>query len=799
MISLRTAVFGTKSQKEIERLRPILDRIDGMRGEMMRLSDEEMKKKTEEFRKRIKNGEAPGHILPEAFALVREASRRVLGMEHFRVQMAGGIILYRGNIAQMCTGEGKTLVATLPAYLGALEGNGVHIVTVNDYLAKRDAEWMGQVYNFLGLSVGVVLQGMNREERKEAYACDITYVTNSEVGFDYLRDNMAVNLGDIVLRGLNYAIIDEADSILIDEARTPLIIAGGTVPDTVMYKKCDEFAKSMERGKDIPELTKNDILAGSVAEETGDFVLNEKEKTWSITERGVEKAERTFGIENYADLKNLHVQHGVDNAVRANYLMKKDRDYIVRDDAIELIDAFTGRVMEGRRFSDGLHQAIEAKEGVTVTGENQTLATITYQSFFNKYKKRCGMTGTAETERDEFISVYGMDVVEIPTNRPVKRVDHPDVMYKTKAGKYRAVVEVVKEANAKGQPVLIGTASIDVSETLSGMFMKEGLPHSVLNAKNHEKEAEIVKDAGKYGAITIATDMAGRGTDIKPDEQALEAGGLLVLGTERHESRRIDGQLRGRSGRQGDPGESVFYVSLEDDLLRLFGGDNTKKSFDRLKVGEDEGISSKAITRAIENAQKKIESDNFATRKQLLDFDMILNEQRDDIYGQRMELLTGANFEAIISNMVETVSGGLVDALIPPGKNGGKWDLGALNAALGSVFHMASIPDEAVEGFTHDEFKEWLRGGILSLYERKMRSYLGPKAERYRMRMAILYIIDEYWKQHLNNMEILEQNIRLQSYAGRDPALAYRTASYEMFNTLSWMVMIDGLTAVFQP
>ena len=631
-------VFGTHSERELKRILPIVDKIESLRDDMMALTDEQLKDKTKEYKTRLAQGETLDDLLPEAYATVREAGRRVLNMEHFRVQLIGGIILHQGRIAEMKTGEGKTLVSTLPAYLNALEGKGVHVVTVNDYLAARDAEWMGAIHEFLGLKVGIVLNSMKPEERKAAYACDITYVTNNELGFDYLRDNMAIYKEQLVLRDLHYAIIDEVDSVLIDEARTPLIISGQSGKSTSLYEACDILARQLKRGDDVGEFSKMDAIMGIEQEENGDFVVNEKDKVVNLTAEGIEKVEKFFHIENLADPENLEIQNNIILALRAHNLMHRDKDYVVKEDQVLIVDEFTGRIMPGRRYSDGLHQAIEAKEHVKVKRESKTLATITFQNFFNKFEKKSGMTGTALTEEKEFRDIYGMDVVEIPTNRPVIRKDLHDAVYKTKKEKLNAIVEAVKEAHAKGQPVLVGTITIEASEQLSGMLRREGIQHKVLNAKFHELEAEIVADAGIHGAVTIATNMAGRGTDIKLDEEAKAAGGLKIIGTERHESRRIDNQLRGRSGRQGDPGESRFYISLEDDLMRLFGSEKMISMFNALGIPEGQEIEHKMLSKAIENAQKKIEGNNYGIRKNLLDYDQVNNEQREIIYKERRHL-----------------------------------------------------------------------------------------------------------------------------------------------------------------
>ena len=651
-MGLAQKLFGTHSQHELKRIAPIADKVESYRDTMMAYSDEELKGKTKEFKERLKKGETLDDILPEAYAVVREAGRRVLGMEHYRVQIIGGIILHQGRIAEMKTGEGKTLVCTLPAYLNALTEEGVLVVTVNDYLAKRDAEWMGQIHQFLGLTVGIVLHDLKEEERKAAYACDITYVTNNELGFDYLRDNMAIYKEQLVLRNLKYCIIDEVDSVLIDEARTPLIISGQSGKSTKLYELCDVLARQLQRGEYKGEMTKMQAIMQEEMEEDGDFIVNEKDKVVNLTEQGVHKVEQFFHIDNYADPENLEIQHNVTLALRAHNLMFKDKDYVVKDDEVLIVDEFTGRIMPGRRYSDGLHQAIEAKEHVKVKRESKTLATITFQNFFNKFEKKAGMTGTALTEEKEFREIYNMDVVEVPTNRPVARVDLEDAVYKTKKGKFNAVVESVIESHEKGQPVLVGTITIETSELLSEMLRKKGIQHNVLNAKYHEKEAEIVSQAGKHGAVTIATNMAGRGTDIKLDEEARAAGGLKIIGTERHESRRIDNQLRGRAGRQGDPGESRFYISLEDDLMRLFGQERLMNVFNALGVDENERIEHKMLSSAIEKAQKKIETNNYGIRSHLLQYDQVMNEQREIIYAERNRVLNGESMRNSVIKMI---------------------------------------------------------------------------------------------------------------------------------------------------
>ena len=660
-MNIFSKVFGTRSEHEVKRIMPLVEKTESLRPEMQKLTDEQLRDKTREFRKRLDEGATLDDLLPEAFAVVREGAKRVLGMEHYRVQIIGGIILHQGRIAEMKTGEGKTLVSTLPAYLNALEGKGVHIVTVNDYLAKRDAEWMGKVHEFLGLTVGVVLNDMKPEERRAAYGCDITYITNNELGFDYLRDNMVIYKEQLVQRDLHYCIIDEIDSVLIDEARTPLIISGQSGKSTKLYEVCDILAQQLERGEASHEMTKMAAIMGEEVVETGDFVVNEKDKIVNLTEQGVKKVEKFFNIENLADPENLEIQHNIILALRAHNLMHKDQDYVVKDDEILIVDEFTGRIMPGRRYSDGLHQAIEAKEHVKVKRESKTLATITFQNFFNKYDKKGGMTGTALTEEKEFRDIYGMDVVEIPTNRPVQRKDLEDAVYMTKKEKFNAVVAAVKEAYEKKQPVLVGTITIETSELISKMLRREGIPHKVLNAKFHELEAEIVAQAGQSGAVTIATNMAGRGTDIKLDDVAREAGGLKIIGTERHESRRIDNQLRGRSGRQGDPGESRFYISLEDDLMRLFGSERLMKVFTSLGVAENEQIEHKMLSNAIQKAQEKIEFNNFGIRKNLLDYDQVNNEQREIIYAERRQVLDGENMRDSIYKMITDIVDSTVD------------------------------------------------------------------------------------------------------------------------------------------
>ena len=751
-----------------------------------------------EFRKRLSEGETLDDLLPEAFAAVREGAKRALNMEPFRVQLIGGVVLHQGRIAEMKTGEGKTLVGTLPVYLNALEGKGVHVVTVNDYLAKRDAEWMGQVYTFMGLTVGVVLNGMSSEERQQAYGCDITYVTNNELGFDYLRDNMAIYKNQLVLRGLHYAIIDEVDSILIDEARTPLIISGQSDKSTRIYEACDILAKQMTRGKDVEDLSKIDAIMGIEQEETGDFVVNEKDKIVNLTAQGIEKTEKFFHLKNLADPENLEIQHCIILALRANNLMQKDHDYIVRDDEVMIVDEFTGRVMPGRRYSDGLHQAIEAKEHVKVKRESKTLATITFQNFFNKFDKKCGMTGTALTEEQEFREIYGMDVIVIPTNRPVQRIDHNDAVYKTKREKFNAVVESVKEAHAKQQPVLVGTITIETSEMLSRMLRKEGIPHNVLNAKNHELEAQIVAQAGQHGAVTIATNMAGRGTDIKLDDEAKAAGGLKVVGTERHESRRIDNQLRGRSGRQGDPGESRFYISLEDDLMRLFGSERMIRMFEALGVPEGQEISHKSLSKAVESAQKKIETNNFGIRKNLLDYDQVMNEQREIIYGERREVLDGKSMRDSIYKMITGIVEHSVDMVIGENADSDSWELTELNDILLPIIPLEKVTRGRINDLSPDGLKQQLKEEAVKLYEAKEAEFPEPEAIREVERVVLLRSVDSRWMNHIDDMEQLRQSIGLQAYGQRDPLVEYKMAGYDMFNEMSQGIMEDTIRTLFR-
>ena len=795
-MKLAEKLFGTHSSRELKIIQPTVDKILAMRPEMTALSDEQLKAKTPEFKKRYQEGESLDSLLPEAFAVVREAARRVLNMEPFPVQIMGGIILHMGRIAEMKTGEGKTLVSTLPAYLNALTGQGVHIVTVNDYLASRDAEWMGQVHRFLGLSVGCVLNSMNNDERREQYACDITYVTNNEDGFDYLRDNMVIYKEQLVQRGLNYVIIDEVDSVLIDEARTPLIISGQSGKSTKLYEICDILARQLKQGE-AKEFSKMDAIMGEEFQETGDFVMNEKDKAVNLTEEGVAKVEQFFHIENLADPENLEIQHNINLALRANYLMFRDKDYVVKDDQVLIVDEFTGRIMPGRRYSDGLHQAIEAKEHVKVKRESKTLATITFQNFFNKYAKKAGMTGTALTEEKEFREIYGMDVVEIPTNKPVQRIDHQDAVYKTKREKLNAVVEDVKASHAKGQPVLVGTITIEASEELSRLLMKAGIRHNVLNAKFHELEAQIVADAGVHGAVTIATNMAGRGTDIKLDPEARAAGGLKIIGTERHESRRIDNQLRGRSGRQGDPGESKFYISLEDDLMRLFGSEKMISAFNALGVEEGEEIQHKMLTSAIEKAQKRIEGNNFGIRKNLLEYDQVMNEQREIIYAERRRVLDGENMREYVMKMVTDIVENTVDMCIGENHDPDSWDLAELNSVLLPIIPMEEIRSETVQGLNREKLKHLLKERAVKLYEAKEAEFPEPEQIRELERVVLLKVIDRKWMAHIDDMDQLRQGAGLQAYGQRDPLVEYKMNGYDMFDEMTAGVKEDTVRLLF--
>ena len=797
-MSAITKIFGTHSERELKRIYPLVDKVESYREAMGALSDEELKNKTKEYKERLENGETLDDLLPEAYATVREAAKRVLGMEHYRVQIIGGIILHQGRIAEMKTGEGKTLVSTLPAYLNALEGKGVCIVTVNDYLAKRDSEWMGQVHEFLGLKVGVVLNEMTNDERRDAYNCDITYVTNNELGFDYLRDNMVIYKEQLVQRGLHFAIIDEVDSVLIDEARTPLIISGQSGKSTRLYEACDILACQMKRGEDMPEYSKMDAIMGVEQEETGDFIVNEKDKVVSLTQDGVKKVEQFFKIENLADPENLEIQHNIILALRAHNLMFRDQDYVVKDDQVMIVDEFTGRIMPGRRYSDGLHQAIEAKEHVKVKRESKTLATITFQNFFNRFEKKAGMTGTALTEEKEFRDIYGMDVVEIPTNRPIARIDHHDVVYKTKNEKYKAVVEEVVKSHEKGQPVLVGTINIDTSELISGMLKREGIPHTVLNAKFHEKEAEIVAGAGQHGAVTIATNMAGRGTDIKLDDESKAAGGLKIIGTERHESRRIDNQLRGRSGRQGDPGESQFFISLEDDLMRLFGSEKLMDIFNALGVPEGEQIQHKMLTSAIEKAQKKIEGNNFGIRKNLLEYDQVMNDQREIIYKERRRVLDGENMRDAIFKMITDRVENCVDTCISSDIPKEEWDLNELNQLILSMIPMQAVTPEDVDSVKNNkELKHLLKERAVKLYEAKETEFPEPEQFRELERVVLLKVIDRKWMDHIDDMDQLRQGIGLQSYGQRDPLVEYKMAGFDMFDEMTASIQEDTIRLLY--
>ena len=796
-MSVIEKIFGTHSSRELKRIEPLVDKIEALRPTMQALSDEELRGKTEEYKKRLTEGETLDDLLPEAYATVREAAKRVLNMEHYRVQLIGGIILHQGRIAEMRTGEGKTLVSTLPAYLNALEGKGVHVVTVNDYLAKRDAEWMGQVHEFLGLKVGVVLNSMTSEERQEAYKCDITYVTNNELGFDYLRDNMVIYKEQLVLRGLHYAIIDEVDSVLIDEARTPLIISGQSGKSTALYEMCDLLARQMKRGDDVQELTKMDAIMGVVQEETGDFVVNEKDKIINLTAAGMEKVERFFHIDNFADPENLEIQHNIILALRAHNLMFRDKDYVVKDDQVLIVDEFTGRIMPGRRYSDGLHQAIEAKEHVKVKRESKTLASITFQNFFNLFDKKCGMTGTALTEETEFREIYGMDVVVIPTNRPVIRKDLQDAVYKTKREKLNAIVNAVEEAHATGQPVLVGTITIEASEELSRMLTKRGIQHKVLNAKFHELEAEIVADAGVHGAVTIATNMAGRGTDIKLDDEARAAGGLKIIGTERHESRRIDNQLRGRSGRQGDPGESKFYISLEDDLMRLFGSERLTSMFNTLGIPEGQEIEHKALTNAIESAQKKIESNNYGIRKNLLEYDRVMSEQREIIYEERLRVLNGESMRDVIYKMITDITENCVDICINDDADISDWDFNELNTLLIPTIPLQPLTPERVKKPKKNSLKQQLKEEAVKLYEAKEAEFPEPEAIRELERVVLLKVIDRKWMDHIDDMEQLRQGVGLQAYGQRDPLVEYKMSGYEMFDEMTQNIREETVRLLF--
>ncbi|GHV39645.1 protein translocase subunit SecA [Clostridia bacterium] len=792
-------IFGSYSDKEIKRIKPIVDKIESYDGEMQNLSDESLRGKTEEFKSRLANGETLDDILPEAYAVVREASARVLREKHYRVQLMGGVVLHQGRISEMRTGEGKTLVATLPAYLNALEGKGVHVVTVNDYLVSRDAEWMGEIHRFLGLTVGAILHDLDNEERRAAYSCDITYATNNELGFDYLRDNMVVYEKDAVQRELNFAIIDEVDSILIDEARTPLIISGSSGKSTHLYKVADQFAKTLRKGRIVNEDEALNPLTRAELIEEGDFVVDEKQKTVTLTAEGVAKAERYFTIDNLSDPENLEIQHHINNALKANYNMGLDKDYVVAEDGIVIVDEFTGRLMHGRRYSDGLHQAIEAKEGVEVNRESKTLATITFQNFFNRYGKKSGMTGTALTEEGEFRDIYGMDVVEIPTNRDVQRKDHTDIVYKSEDAKFRAVVRDVAESHAKGQPVLVGTITIDKSEKLSAMLKRAGIPHQVLNAKYHAREAEIIALAGQKGAVTIATNMAGRGTDIKLGESVVSLGGLKIIGTERHESRRIDNQLRGRSGRQGDPGESRFYISLEDELMRIFGSDKVKGIVSALGLGEDDPIEHAILSKSIENAQKKVEANNFSVRKHLLDYDRVMNEQREIIYAERKKVLSGEDLREYIENMFEAVISRASDKAAGDEKYAENWDMLGLNEVLHPIFEIPLIRLEEADK-ENDISKEELTSRIFDMVKKeyaRREEEITPEFLREIERRVMLTVVDRKWMDHIDDMDQMRQGISLRAFAQRDPLVEYKFLSFEMFEELSQNIQTDVTKMLF--
>ena len=792
-------VFGTHSDHELKRIDPIIKKILSYDETMSAMSDEELKAQTPKFKERLAQGESLDQILPEAYATVREAAWRVNKMKHFPVQLIGGVVLHQGRIAEMRTGEGKTLVSTCPAYLNALEGKGVHIVTVNDYLAKRDAEWMGRIHEFLGLSVGVVLNSMTTEERQAAYNCDITYVTNNELGFDYLRDNMAVYKNQQVLRGLHYCIIDEVDSVLIDEARTPLILSGPAGKSTKLYEVCDVLARQLQRGEESAEFSKLDAILGEEIEETGDFIVNEKEKTVNLTQQGVHKVEQFFHIKNLADPENLEIQHCVILALRANNLMHRDKDYVVKDDEVLIVDEFTGRIMPGRRYSDGLHQAIEAKEHVNVKRESKTLATITFQNFFNKFDKKAGMTGTAQTEEKEFRNIYYMDVICIPTNKPVQRVDLDDAVYKSKKEKFQAVVDEAVRIHETGAPVLIGTINIDTSELISGMLKRRGIKHNVLNAKFHELEAAIVADAGQHGAVTIATNMAGRGTDIKLDPEALAAGGLHIIGTERHESRRIDNQLRGRAGRQGDPGQSQFFISLEDDLMRLFGSERLMNMFEALGVPEGEQIHHKMLSNAIEKAQEKIELNNYGIRENLLKYDEVNNEQRDVIYAEREKVLNGDDLRPTIINFIQDIIENYVDANVPEDATAKDWDLSGLNDTLMSIIPLPKLQltEEQFNSMTKNEFKQLLKEEAIKLYEQKEASFPNPEQLREVERVILLRVIDQKWMNHIDDMDIIRDGIGLQAYGQKDPLVEYKIQGYQMFGDMTRAIKEDTVRILY--
>ncbi|WP_066712054.1 preprotein translocase subunit SecA [Clostridium sp. Marseille-P299] len=792
-----TKIFGTHSERELKLIYPLVDKIENLEPSMEKLTDDELRNKTTEFKKRLKDGETLDDLLVEAFAVVRESAKRTLGQRAYRTQLIGGIILHQGRISEMRTGEGKTLVSTFPAYLNALEEKGVHIVTVNDYLAKRDAEWMGQVHEFLGLKVGCILNSMDSEQRREAYSCDITYATNNELGFDYLRDNMVIYKKNLVMRDLHFAIIDEVDSVLIDEARTPLIISGQSGKSTSLYQACDILARQMVRGEST-ELTKMAALMKEDVEETGDFIVNEKDKNVTLTADGVEKVERFFKLENLADPENLEIQHNIILALRAHNLMARDKDYVVKDDEVLIVDDFTGRIMPGRRYSDGLHQAIEAKEHVMVKRESKTLATITFQNFFNKYDKKCGMTGTALTEEKEFREIYGMDVVEVPTNRPVARIDKEDAVYRTKAEKLKAVVDAIVSAHEVGQPVLVGTITIEASEEISALLKKKNVPHKVLNAKFHELEAEIIADAGQKGAVTIATNMAGRGTDIKLGEGVLELGGLKIIGTERHESRRIDNQLRGRAGRQGDPGESQFYISLEDDLMRLFGSERLMTMFKSLGMPEGEQIQHKMLSSAIEKAQKKIEDNNFGIRKNLLEYDQVNNDQREIIYAERRKVLDGESMRDAIFKMITDTVENCVNTCISDDQIPEDWDLVELNSLLLPIIPLEPIQltSEQLKHMKKNELLQQLKEDAVKFYEAKEAEFPEKEALREIERVILLRVIDRKWMDHIDDMDQLRQGISLQAYGQKDPLTEFKFMGFDMFDAMITAIAEDTVKAL---
>jgi preprotein translocase subunit SecA len=797
-MGLLEKVFGTHSEREIKRIIPIVDKIEALEPEYIKLSDEALKAKTIEFKNRLKNGETLDDILPEAYATVREAAKRAIGQRHFRVQLIGGIILHQGRITEMRTGEGKTLTSTLPAYLNALEGKGVHVVTVNDYLAKRDSEWMGQIHEFLGLKVGVILNSMEKDERRAAYACDITYGTNNELGFDYLRDNMVIYKEQLVQRDLYYAIIDEVDSVLIDEARTPLIISGQSGKSTDLYRVCDILARQLKKGTSSGELTKMAAIMKEDVQETGDFIVNEKEKNVHLTDEGVKRVEQFFNLENLADPENLEIQHNIVLALRAHNLMFRDKDYVVKDDEVLIVDEFTGRIMPGRRYSDGLHQAIEAKESVKVKRESKTLATITFQNFFNKYGKKCGMTGTALTEEKEFREIYGMDVIEVPTNLPIARIDHQDAVYRTRKEKLNAIIKEIIESHKKGQPVLVGTITIEASEEISMILKKYNIPHKVLNAKFHEMEAEIVADAGQYASVTIATNMAGRGTDIKLGEGVVELGGLKIIGTERHEARRIDNQLRGRAGRQGDPGESRFFISLEDDLMRLFGSERLMGMFNSLGMPEGEQIEHKMLSNAIERAQKKIENNNFGIRKNLLEYDQVNNEQREIIYAERRRVLDGESMRDTIYRMITDTVEDCVNTCISEDQSPEEWDFSELGSLLLPIvpLHKLEFPKEHLRGMKKNDLIQQLKEDAVKIYEEKELEF--PEVEQIREieRVILLKVIDRKWMDHIDDMDQLRQGIGLQAYGQRQPIVEYKFQGFEMFDAMIDSIREDTIKAL---